>query len=52
MAFSRRVAVVVKMDPITEELERGPNGLCIPVHVDAITLIQSSIKTGGASYCF
>jgi hypothetical protein len=31
-AFTRKVAVVVKMDPITEELERGPDGLCTKVH--------------------
>ena len=30
-AFSRKMAVVVKMDPITEELERGPDGLCVKV---------------------
>ena len=29
--FSRNIIVVVKMDPITEELERGPNGLCVQV---------------------
>jgi len=30
-AFTRKFAVIVKMDPITEELERGPNGLCVKV---------------------
>lgn len=30
-AFSAGLAVIVKMDPITEELERGPDGLCVKV---------------------
>jgi hypothetical protein len=29
--FTRSASVIVKMDPITEELERGPDGLCIRV---------------------
>jgi hypothetical protein len=29
--FSRKTAVIVKLDPITEELERGPDGLCVRV---------------------
>ena len=31
-AFTRKIAVIVKIDPITEELERGPDGLCIKVY--------------------
>lgn len=29
--FARKIGVIVKIDPITEELERGPDGLCIRV---------------------
>jgi hypothetical protein len=29
--MTRKTAVIVKMDPITEELTRTPNGLCIKV---------------------
>ena len=32
LAMTRKAAVIVKMDPITEELERTPNGLCVLVH--------------------
>jgi hypothetical protein len=31
LAVSRKVAVIVKIDPITEEIERRSDGLCIPV---------------------
>lgn len=29
---TKKTAVIMKMDPITEELERGSNGLCKRVH--------------------
>lgn len=29
--FAKKIGVIVKIDPITEELERGPDGLCIRV---------------------
>ena len=29
--FARKIGVIVKIDPITEELERGPDGLCVEV---------------------
>jgi hypothetical protein len=30
---TKKTAVIVKMDPITEELARAPNGLCIKVYI-------------------
>lgn len=30
-AITKSVAVIVKIDPITEQLERGPDGLCVQV---------------------
>ena len=29
--FAKKLGVIVKIDPITEELKRGPDGLCIKV---------------------
>jgi hypothetical protein len=38
-AFTRKASVIVKMDPITEELERSPDGLCVKVLPQSIKLI-------------
>jgi hypothetical protein len=40
-AFTRKASVIVKMDPLTEELERGPDGLCVRVLPFSMMLIQA-----------
>lgn len=34
--FTRKAAVIVKIDPFADNLERGPDGLCIRVRMKTI----------------
>jgi hypothetical protein len=42
-ALTRKQNVFAKLDPITEELERGPDGLCVLV-VSLKTITYKSVK--------
>jgi hypothetical protein len=39
-AITKKVAVIVKIDPISEQLERGPDGLCVKVTPTASRLME------------
>lgn len=45
-AFIRDFAVVAKIDPITEQLERGPNGLCVQVSVKCHSCTDNKAANG------